>query len=148
MFNWVLNTPLKTTQHIQCLRFFCECFMQILTSFSLQSAHHVFQYFASFYTQFLITSRVFHVKAEEQGSNSRFALRNLRCEFEFLRQKQLPGTKKCGAKLPLGRKKKRFLRVCLRTSLFACINTHLKTQFIGSNKKKTLKRHSQQVLSV
>ena len=64
-----------------------------------------------------------------QGSNCRFALRNLRCEFEFLRQKQLPGTQKCEAKLPLGRKKKSFLRVCLRTSLFVCINTHLKTVY-------------------
>ena len=43
MFNQVPNTPLKTAQYIQCLKFICECLMQILT-------------------QFLIESRVFHVK--------------------------------------------------------------------------------------
>ena len=65
MFNWVLNTPLKTTQHIQCLKFFCECLMYILNSFSSQSTRLVFQFFASFRTQFLITGRVFHVKDKE-----------------------------------------------------------------------------------
>ena len=65
MFNWVLNTPLKTTQHIQCLKFFCECLMQILNSFSSQSTHLVFQFFSSFRTQFLITGRVFHAKEKE-----------------------------------------------------------------------------------
>ena len=39
MFAWVLNTPLKMTQHIQCLELFCECVMQILIFLSSQSMH-------------------------------------------------------------------------------------------------------------
>ena len=49
----------------------------------------------------LIDIKSYEVGKTYQGSNSRFALHNLQCEFEFLQQKQLPGTQKCEAKLPL-----------------------------------------------
>ena len=65
MFNQVLNTPLKTTQHRQCLNCFCECLMQILTYFSSQRTHLVFQFPHHFCSQFLIMGWVFHVKEKE-----------------------------------------------------------------------------------
>ena len=67
MFNWILNTPLKTTQNIQCLKLFCECLMLILTSFSSQSTHLVFLFFffRIISAHSLTTGQVFHVKKKE-----------------------------------------------------------------------------------